>query len=140
MILMLVAAGLFSRARIGQGDLPGAEYVVFPLLYHVHGESPEAFFPGSWSANFLVPSYLLSVIITSIRGHASPLAISGSSLFFYVWFPITAIVEVAADMLVPLFVYRHGYPFAPLALAVHSALTGALVLAHTAARRAGGER
>ncbi len=136
-----VAAGaaLLSRASVRTGDLAGADYFVFPFLRHGHGPEPAFFFPGSWALNFLVPSYFLSVLMNAVRTGSRPLAASTTPLFWYLWVPVTAIADVAADTLVPHLVARRGWPLPPLALAADLLLMLAVVAAVAASRGAEGE-
>jgi len=138
MALMLPCVALFSTVRIGEGDLPGTDFYVFPFLHHGYGETPRSFYPGSWAANFLIPSYLISVVFNTLR-RSEPAAITVSALFFYLWAPLTAIVDVAADTLVPILVSRHRIPFVTLAIAVNAALAGGVAVATAFARGSEGD-
>lgn len=137
--LVLAGAALFSSLRIGEGDLPGAHYYVFPFLHHHHGEFPAFFIPGSWAVNFLVPSYLLSVLLNTVRRSPATLAVFGSPFFLYVWLPATAIVEVAGDTLVPLLVTRFAAGLTPLVVLVDAGFIAALLVGHLCAKGSGGE-
>ena len=140
-VLFLALAGsvAFSSVRIGYGDLPGAEYYIFPFLHHSHGEFPAAFLPGSFAFNFLIPSYLVSIVIDAFRRERKLLAITETPFFFYVWFPSTAIVDVAADTLGPTFLSGGDLSIRPFVAAVHGALLLAVVVGHYTSRGTAGE-
>lgn len=136
--LLLPCVAIFSGMTVRGGDLPGTDYFVFPFLRHGHGEFWRPFFPGSWAANFILPSWLLSVALNTLR-RAPPRPLAPTVLFFYLWVPLTGIIEVAADTLVPVFTGRFGVPFVPLAVTVDVALAGAIAVAWLFARGSEGE-
>ena len=117
-LLLPFVAVLSGMTRRGT-DLPGTDYFVFPFLHHGHGELWRPFFPGSWAANFLVTAWLLSVPISALSKRP-PRPLVTSPLFFYLWLPLTGILEVAADTMVPLFTGRFGVPFRVLVIAVNA--------------------
>ena len=129
MILVGAGAVFFSWVRIGEGDLPGTDYYVFPFLHHGHGEVLRPFFPGSWAVNLFLPSYLLSVILNTIPRRVPREMATFGVPFFAMLISLGVVAEGACDTLVPILVSRAGIPFRPIVAVAETALACALIAA-----------
>lgn len=100
MCVLLSSFAFSSRTRAGEGMLVDR---LFPAIAREHGVGSGVFIPGSFAASFFLPSlagmWILNAIVPTVFG---PLRAKGAPLFFYILLLPIAIVEVAADTLIPI--------------------------------------
>ena len=76
---------------------------VFPVISRVHLPGAGTFVPGTFAVCFYAPAIAGMVVLNVLLSRRlRPLGVGGVKLFYYVFVVLVAIVEVAADTLIPI--------------------------------------
>ena len=129
-----IAAGLlFSGREYESGEV--VRETVFPLIRFAHPVGSGTFLPGSFAANFFLPSLALMVVLNLVLpSRVSPLLARRAKLFYYIFFLVIAIVDIGADTLLPMIALRGRWGFGLAVTFVNGCFFGATALAAAVAR------
>ena len=134
--VMILSCAFSSRARTGEGILLDR---LFPVIVREHAVGSGIFIPGSFAASFFFPSvagmWILNTFAPTMFG---PLRVKGAPLFFYILLLPIAIVEVAADVLIPILSLPPPYGFRCAVTSINTVFFGAVLTASALSR--GSER
>jgi hypothetical protein len=108
---------------------------VFPLIRLEHPPGQGTFYPGSFAANFFLPSAILMVLMTWIAPSVFSSLLRGrANVFLYITGVIVAILEVAGDTLLPLVHLPGAWGFRIAVTLLHGGFVFAIVFAAAASR------
>ena len=110
---------------------------VFPFLHYEHRLGAGTFMPGSFALNFFSCSLILMGLLNLVSPYRLGALLPGrANVFYYILVLIVAILEVAADTLLPILSLHPRHAFALAVTIIHSGFLAALGLATAVSRGA----
>lgn len=135
---VLVLSFLFSSRQVEPDGI--LKDHLFPLIGRAHPPGKGTFPPGSFALGFFGPSLAGMVLLNlSLPGWFRPLRERGANVFYYLLGVVLAILEVAADTLIPVLALGGPWRFRIAVSAVHAGFFGAVALATLFSAGAGRE-
>jgi hypothetical protein len=130
-MLSPLALTFFSSSRVVTSDGLLVD-TVFPMISMRHAPGTGLFVPGTFALSFFLPSLLVMVLLNGLMpGRFAPLKGAGANVFFYICGLLVAIMEVAADTLLPILDLRGSRGFTLAVLLVQAGFYSSILLATT---------
>lgn len=125
------------RARIDERTILDR---IFPLTRLEHLPGAGTFVPGTFAANFFLPSLILMFLLNAfVPARVGPLLPERANVFYYIFFMVVAILEIGTDTILPLVHLPDGWGLKAAIALLNGAFLCTVALAAAVSRGAGRE-